>query len=113
MAVPTRPAAGAVVESAWGQVVHDATVAQDIQTGSATIALSNTTQGSVVVTFPRPFASTPLVIATLGPSSSGPALSYFPQVAACTPSSVTLRLSGGASTSFSVPVAWLAIGPRA
>jgi hypothetical protein len=114
MAVPTRPAAGAVVESGWGQVVHDAAVAMDIQSGSATVALSGATQGSTVVTFPRPFASTPVVVATLGPSSSGPALGYFPQVAAVSSTSVTLRLSSaGAATTFSVPVAWIAYGPRA
>jgi hypothetical protein len=113
MAVPNRPAAGGVVESAWGQIAHDTAVGQDIQSGSVSVTVSASTQGSAVVTFPRPFAATPVVVATLGPSSAGSALAYFPQIASVSPTSVTLRLSGGASTTFTVPVAWIAIGPRA
>jgi hypothetical protein len=114
MAVPARPVAGALLDAAWGQVAHDAAVAVDIQSGSANITVTASTQGSTVVTFPRPFASTPNVVATLGPSSSGAALSYFPQLAAVSPTSVTLRLSGGGSTTFGpVAVQWVAIGTRA
>jgi hypothetical protein len=113
MAVPARPTSGAPTEAAWGQVAHDTAVAQDIQTGSANVTVSASTQGSVVVTFPRPFAGTPTVTCMIGPSSSGAALAYSSQAAAVSATAFTLRLAGGGSTTFTVPVMWIAVGPRA
>jgi hypothetical protein len=113
MVVPARPTAGAPIDSGWGGIAHDTAVAQDTQTGSVSISVSASTQGSAVVTFPRPFAGTPTIVAMVGPSSSGAALSYSCQAAAVSATGATLRLAGGGSTTFTVPVMWIAIGPRA
>lgn len=112
MAVPTRPASGAVVESAWGQVVHDTAVAQDIQVGQATTShAANRISGTITITFPRPFASPPRVIyTTTNFNYAAAADGSVPTATSC--KLVTYRLDGTAPTA-SVPVDWIAIGPRA
>lgn len=113
MAVPARPVGGASIESAWGQVVHDTAVAQDIQHGVASIVIAASTQGSLVVTFPRPFAAAPDVTAMIGPQGAGALLGWTVQLAALSATAMTLRLSGSTSQSATLPVPWIAIGPRA
>lgn len=112
MAVPTRPAGGAIVESSWGQVVHDTAVAQDIQAGTVNVSIAGT-QASVNVTFPRPFASNPAVAAVIGPQGAGPALSATVQVASLSPTVVSLRISNATSITYTLPVQWVAVGARA
>ena len=112
MAVPNRPAAGGVVESGWGGVVHDTAVAQDIQTGSATLThtaanLSN----QVTITFPRPFAAPPVVVMV----SNNFNYVVAPAGNVATPTAVVIqskRVDGSAPTG-TVVCQWIAYGPRA
>lgn len=113
MAIPARPVEGAPVDTVWGGIAHDTAVAQDIQTGSVNVTVSASTQGTSVVTFPRAFAGIPSVVAMISPSSSGAALGFFVQSAAVSATQVSLRVSGATSSTFTVPVQWIAIGPRA
>ena len=115
MVVPARPTAGAPIDSTWGGVAHDTAVGQDIQTGSASVSLAGSSQGSVVVTFPRPFASSPAVSA-LTISPAGASLGLITQASAVSATAVTLRLataSGANLTAGPFSVSWIAIGPRA
>jgi hypothetical protein len=113
MTVPTRPADNAPVDTAWGDAVHDTVVANDIQYGTTAISISASTQGSVTITFPRTFASTPVVVAIIV-STAGGALGLWCQANVVSATQVTLRLSAAASTTIAgVPVHWIAIGPRA
>ena len=117
MAVPARPYSGNVVDVAWGQIAHDAAVAQDIQAGR----LNFTTAaggGSLAVTFPRPFASAPAVVLnTEGTAGSDrPPDAPRDRVSArpasrivCFPTDRPQRSPPARSH----PVDWLAIGPRA
>jgi hypothetical protein len=114
MAVPARPVAGAVVESAWGQIAHDTAVAQDVQTGIVTVSLSAANQGSTVMTFPRPFAAAPVCVAIIV-STAGAALGLIVQLNVISATGATIRLStasGSAATIANVPVHWIAYGPR-
>lgn len=115
MAVPIRPAGGAVVEAVWGDVVHDTIVANDLQAGSAIVSFAaGGSQGSTVVTFPRPFAAIPAVTATLQ-SSGGASLPMITQITTITATAVTLRLaiaSGTVASATSISVSWIAVGPR-
>jgi hypothetical protein len=111
MAVPARPVSGNVVDSVWGQVAHDAVVAQDVQAG--TVNVSGTTQnGTAAVVFPRPFASPPIVV---GIQAAG-AITHFAVVGAITVSGFNAILQhrdGTASTFGPFPFHWIAYGPRA
>lgn len=114
MAVPTRPVGGASIESAWGGVVHDAAVAQDIQTGVATVPTTVAARNELVVVFPRPFAAPPAVFVTaLGFQTTVAGLT---NAAATTATQTTLAVfpnAGGSNAVGSIQVNWLAIGPRA
>jgi hypothetical protein len=110
MAVPNRPNAGGVVESGWGQVVHDEVVAQDIQAGSVTVAAASTPTGAAAVVFPRPFAAPPIVVVTQAGGASG-WYSYASGVTA-TGFNALIAIRTGAAGSTSVPVHWIAYGPR-
>jgi hypothetical protein len=112
MAVPIAPTAGEPIAEAWGDVVHNTVVATDIQTGYVPISINNSQQGSAVVTFPRPFADNPVIVAMII-SAAGGALGLLVQAAAASATQVTLRLSTSATTTISgVGVMWIAIGPR-
>jgi hypothetical protein len=112
MAVPTRPAAGGVVESAWGAIVHDTAVALDIQMGY--VLVPNGSSGSVSpqvsVVFPRPFAGVPALMLTtvnfnwfVGTNGNQPTATGF-----------TMAVNRpGANSGQGCGVMWLAIGPRA
>lgn len=112
MAVPTRPAAGAPIESAWGSIAHDTAVAQDIQAGVAAIAQTAVARFDYPLVFPRPFAAAPAVVAMC----LGGSVTLVSGVALSTPTGITLslfkrdgtNLAAGTST-----VYWVAIGPRA
>ena len=111
MAVPNRPTAGGVVESAWGQVVHDTAVAQDIQSGIGSITLTNENWHSLVVVFPRPFASPPAVVCT--PSGASAVLVAGTGGVSATQATLYLFRKDEQSSTLTCPVHWLAIGPRA
>jgi len=110
MAVPARPVSANAIDVAWGQVVHDTAVAVDIQTGTVNCVHSSSQQSTVVsVTFARPFAAPPIVALgstnyNYGAGASAPASATGFSVA-------TFRYSGAATGT--VPVHWIAIGPRA
>lgn len=115
MAVPNRPVSGAPIEAAWGDVVHDGVVALDIQSGIVNIVLNNTAISPVVVvTFPRPFASAPLVVATAINFSTS-SVNHNVGVTATSPTtcSIGAREIREAAATGTLPVAWIAIGPRA
>jgi hypothetical protein len=110
MAVPAKPAAGAAIESAWGDIVHDEVVAQDIQAGVVTVAAASTPTGSAAVVFPRPFAAAPVVVVTQAGGASG-WYSYSTGVTA-TGFTAVIAIRTGAAGTTSVPVHWIAYGPR-
>lgn len=107
MAVPTRPGSGAAIESAWGQVAHDTAVAMDLQAGLASIPASNT----LTLTFPRPFASPPNVVATVAHGTR----TYTVMLGAVTATTAILISSSMSSgvPGVAIPVQWMAYGPRA
>jgi hypothetical protein len=114
MAVPNRPVGGASIESAWGGVVHDGIVAQDIQAGS--VVMTTTASGGVspvvTVTFPRPFAAPPTVILGGALNSSGIVVSNVGRAPTATDFGACVkRTDGGGIATFTGY--WLAIGPRA
>jgi hypothetical protein len=109
--VPSRPAPGAPIDAAWGGVAHDAAVAQDIQIGTVRIEVSGSSGASVRVTFPRPFAAVPVVLVSQGANSHN----WVASSGAHDATGFTAHAStkSGAAASAEIPVAWVAIGPRA
>jgi hypothetical protein len=110
MAVPTPPTAGEPIAEAWGDLVHDAVVAQDIQVGVGTIA-GGASSGTLAVVFPRPFASAPKVFVSGTDANAGA------QPMSCT-SITTAGFNAYARHRADSPMSamgfsWLAIGPRA
>jgi hypothetical protein len=115
MTVPTRPADNAPVDTAWGDVVHDTIVANDVQSGVINMVFAASAVGpTVVVTFPRPFASVPIVVATAGGVSAG-GTNVNVGITALTTTTVSLQGREVRETAISVtlPCQWIAIGPRA
>jgi hypothetical protein len=113
MAVPARPTSGTPIETAWGQVAHDTAVGMDVQSGVATVAVSGAVSGTATVTFPRPFASAPIVVCSLVSTS----VAYVALViSAPTATQVGLGLThktAGTTFTDSRQVSWIAYGPRA
>jgi len=110
MAVPTAPAAGEPIAEAWGDVVHDAVVAQDMQAGTASVSWSaSSVSASVQITFPRPFASAPNVVCAMTHAH------YTVSVINISPTTATFqgRRTDGTNQTVSVSAQWFAIGPRA
>lgn len=105
----TRPASAAVMESAWGQQVHDAI--EGIQAGTATITLAAAATGTVTVTFPRAYSAPPTVVAT----HAGGGGTYFVNVGPITATTVVLTGAhrAGSATSVSLAATWVAVGPPA
>ena len=113
MAVPARPVAGAPIATEWGAVAHDTAVAMDVQVGTATVAVSGAVSGTVTVTFPRPFASAPTVVAALVSTS----VAYLAFING-TPTATAVVLgmthkTAGTTFTDSRQVSWIAYGPRA
>jgi hypothetical protein len=111
MAVPVAPAAGEPIAEAWGDVVHDAVVAQDIQSGKVTVQMTNQASNKVLVTFPRPFAAIPNVVATVNLGTGvwvGVVMS-----ASATQAEIGAFHRAATTSTAAVPVCWVAIGPRA
>jgi len=104
----TRPAAGAPIESAWGGGVHDAV--EGIQAGKATVTFaSSTASGAVVVTFPRPYATPPNVVASIGALGN-----YWGLVGGITATQCQVQARSPVSiASGSVDVHWVAVGTPA
>ena len=115
MAVPARPTAGAVVESAWGQVAHDTAVAMDVQAGFSSIVLSSQISNAVHITFPRPFAAAPTVVVCPGGTGGPPTGNFYGFAGGANTTGVDLYVQQyqGVASSVTIPVAWVAYGPRA
>lgn len=107
-----RPASGEPIASAWGGAVHDQL--EGIQSGIVNVAMGGTAAATGAVTFARPYASVPVVIATgtWVSGGSGPVVSLQ---GAATTSGVTFRVSqmNGATSTNTYPVNWIAIGTPA
>jgi H-type lectin domain len=114
LAVPTRPAPGIPIASDWGGVVHDSIVAQDIQAGQLSVAVSASATGNAPVTFPRPFASAPIVVVAIG-NAPGGSFRLVARANAVTASGFSAYLYTGDNTTATVTltVTWIAYGPRA
>lgn len=117
MTVPNRPVSGAPIETAWGDVVHDGYVAQDLQVGAVEVPMPVTSDGSVPVTFPRPFAAPPIVLCVNNGTNNGVNTGTIFVVAALaiTATSFSARVShtSGQTAAASCSVRWIAYGPRA
>jgi hypothetical protein len=103
-----RPAAGAPIETAWGQEVHDKIEATPlIQAGTVNIVFASAGQAQTAVTFPIPFASPPAVTgcmvggSTLLPATSGVTASGF---------TASLRHYDNTAQSVTIGFAWIAVG---
>lgn len=114
MVVPARPVSGEAIAVNWGQVAHDAAVAQDIQAGTGSLVwTASNLSGTATVTFPRAFASAPVVQLTAG--ISGAAAHYGAALVTVSATGFTAqgRRGDGTSQTATVPFQWLAYGPRA
>lgn len=105
----TKPVAGAPIESAWGGQVHDSI--EGIQSGQATVTVTNLQNGDQAVTFPRAYATPPIVVACVTTSTN----LYYGTVNGITTTGFTLRAThrDGAVRSDSVNMHWIAIGTPA
>jgi hypothetical protein len=104
--VSTRPSSGQPIATAWGDEVHDAL--EGIQAGSA-LATGSGATGSVVVTFPRPYAAAPVVVVS-PQSSSG----LWLAAVTSTPTTCTIYTSKRDGSSVTnLNVFWVAIGTPA
>ena len=115
MTVPNRPTSGAPIETSWGDVVHDTIAAQDLQAGQATATFTGSSPQSDVPTivFARPFASAPVVVASVGPVGATP---YTAVVRTITALQVQLQIRQVDNVNVaasSIPIQWIAYGPRA
>ena len=103
-AIPV-PNSGEIVATSWGKAVADAH--NGIQSGQATVAVSSQNSGSVVVTFPRAYASPPMVVAT--PLFVG---GWFGAVNAVTTTQATIAawFRDATAQTANIPMQWVAIG---
>lgn len=112
MAIPARPIAGALLDAAWGGLVHDTVVAQDVQGGSfTTVHTASATSAPVNVTFPRAFAAPPVVV--FGSGNYNYVCSYSGAVATATGFQAGTYRASGVNPTANIPCQWLAYGPRA
>lgn len=104
----TRPAAGAPIDTPWGQQVHD--MLEGIQSGQASVAGSGTGV-SVTVTFPRAYSAIPVVVAT----TFGSTTTAVVAVNSITTTNFVLRIytPAGQTLSGTQVANWLAIGTPA
>jgi hypothetical protein len=111
MAVPARPLAGALLDAAWGQVAHDAIVAQDLQVGVVSGTISAALFHDVLATFPRPFAAPPKVLVSLFTNVTN----CYAVVATTDATGAVVKVVARAGTAITqaYSVNWLAYGPRA
>ena len=112
--VSARPVSGEAIATAWGDEVHDAI--EGVQAGNATVVPVSSTAASVAIVFPRPYATPPIVVASM----SGPAAllsdRYYALVANVTALGCTLYAKHADNTSAAIgalPISWVAIGKPA
>lgn len=100
-----RPTAGAPIESAWGGQVHDAV--ESIQYGTVNVSgITSSASSTVPVVFPRPYASTPVIVATCA--------SNVVNIGMSAPSATGVSFNGrrtdGSGTATAQDVGWIAVG---
>ena len=106
--VAARPVAGAQVDAAWGGEVHDRVEAIPlIQSGTVAVAFSGAGNAGATVTFPIPFASAPVVVATFTGGSI-----MFASISSVTPTTaiVNLRHYNDTGQSGTLNALWQAVG---
>lgn len=115
MAVPAAPTAGEPIAEAWGDVVHDAIVAQDLQFGYAQGTFSANNGINVAVTFPRPFGGAgPYVLVSANDAITAAVTAKITAGTITTTGfSCKLSTATGATASGTVGFYWVAFGPRA
>jgi len=111
----TRPASGEPIASAWGTQVHD--MLEGLQVGTLVVAASGTTgaaEGVGRVTFPRPYATPPLIIACVQAFPDANSGTFaMPEIATTTVVDIYVRRVTGGAGPTNVTVNWLAIGTPA
>jgi len=108
----TRPASGAPIATAWGAEVHDAL--EGLQSGYVQVVVAAGV-GQLVVTFPRPYASLPVVVATPAASSDAWIVSLNAN-SGTSYTGFTLRVShktGSTANSGTINIMWIAVGQPA
>jgi len=108
-----RPTAGAPIESAWGDQVHD--MLEGIQVGTVNIVVSAASTGTAVVTFPRAYATPPRVFVSVQPPSSATQAHAWITGAGVSTTGFTASTGRDDGQTFSgtAIVHWLAIGTPA
>ena len=101
-----RPAAGAVVETAWGQQMHDGF--EGIQMGQVSVTFTST-QAQTAVVFPRAYATPPFVM-VMQPSA---VCQSGAQGITTTGFNMVSRRTDGNASSTSQTSQWVAIGTLA
>jgi len=101
-----RPNSGETILSSWGVQVTDAH--NGIQSGSQNVTLANVAGAATTITFPRPYASPPAVVAIVAAGSIG----YFAYAVAATTTSVSIGAAhrDGSLSSVTLLLYWIAIG---
>ena len=109
----TRPAAGAPIETTWGQQVQD--MLEGIQTGTVNVVLSGASNGTAVVTFPRAYTVAPKVFLTIASTTSNTMAHVWVPSAGVTTTQLNVAAGRDDSTTVSstIVVNWLAIGTPA
>jgi hypothetical protein len=110
MAVPPVPAANAPLDVAWGQVVHEDVVVNNLQRGTATVVQSGLATATVDVTFPQGYASFPGVFLQ-STSSSGTSVATVTNITT-TGFRIVIHKTDGTMVVNNVVVNWLAYGQR-
>jgi len=103
-----RPVAGAPIESAWGGQVHDQVAG--VQVGVVTLTGATSAASAVAtVTFPRPYATPPVVILGL----TSPLVGAAADTITTTSFRALARRLDGVATAFTGTYSWVAIGTPA
>jgi hypothetical protein len=111
----TDPADIEVVGQAIDAIDVDvSTLIDSVQATKGTVTLNDATSTSVVVSFPKPFATPPIVVATIASSPAGSS-TLVCRVTDVTTTSVRVFVNsaaGGQVTVTNLPVSIVAFGPR-
>jgi hypothetical protein len=108
----TRPAAGAPIETGWGQNVHDTLEGMPyVQSGTASGSTSNASTVDISVTFPRAYASAPHVVCAL----IAGAITYQASVFSRSATGCVIRCgrNDASNSTQSFTVDWMAVGTLA
>ena len=107
-----RPIAGAPIETAWGDQVHDAI--EGLQAGFVDIAISGAASATALVTFPRAYSAPPIVVVAGNSVTAG----VVAKLSSTTPPTATAFTAvaqhvAGTSGTWTVRVYWMALGTPA